>query len=406
MEEVVVIGLGYVGLPLALLAAKKGFKVTGFDINKDKINNLSSGVCEIPGIIDKDLIELQDSGVLKFTKKLSKFISPTIFVIAVPTPLDLRRNPDLSYLEEACLSISKVISNGSLVITESTSYIGTLSEFIKPLIEKFTTASDLHFAVAPERIDPGNEHWDLSNTPRVVGGISKKSVHLASHFYSSFCKKVIQVSSPEVAEAAKLLENTFRQVNIALVNEISVLTRSINISMHEVVDAASSKPFGFMEFRPGIGVGGHCIPVDPVYLGYSGDKNNVKMDLVKLSNLKNQNQVKYVSNYISTYFKGNLNGKKIQIVGISYKKNISDTRESPAIELINELRKLGAKVFWHDPIVKSFMGEKSEDLRLDIDLGIVITQHKIINFQSWSDIKFKILDLSPGDHVLGLPKFF
>jgi UDP-N-acetyl-D-glucosamine dehydrogenase len=406
MNQVIIFGLGYVGLPLAVIAAKNGYQVTGFDINETKVEELKIGVSEISDITEYELLDLQEKGYLKFVNSLPKFRDSSIFVIAVPTPLDSNRDPDLSYLKEACLKISEVISDGSLVITESTSYVGTLTEFIKPIIEKFSNAKGLHFAVAPERIDPGNRNWNLANTPRVIGGFTNRCAELAINFYHAFCKEVIKVSSPEVAETTKLLENTFRQVNIALVNEIAYLTKSINISMHEVVDAAATKPFGFMEFRPGIGVGGHCIPVDPVYLSYSGDKNNVEMGLVKLSNLKNQKQINYVLNSIVSDFKGSVIGKKIQIVGIAYKKNISDTRESPALELLNELRKLGASVTWHDPVVQEFKGEKSQSLQLDLDIGLIITPHDAIDFHIWSDNKFKVLDFSSGKQILGLPKFF
>jgi UDP-N-acetyl-D-glucosamine dehydrogenase len=406
MNEIIVIGLGYVGLPLAVTAAKNGYQVTGFDINVTKVKKLKIGVSEISDITEYDLLDLQEKGYLKLVNSLPNFTDPSIFVIAVPTPLDGNRDPDLSYLKDACLKISEVISDGSLVINESTSYVGTLTEFIKPIIEKFSKAMGLHFAVAPERIDPGNRIWNLANTPRVIGGIANCCTELAINFYHTFCKEVIKVSSPEVAETTKLLENTFRQVNIALINEIAYLTKSFNISMHEVVDAAATKPFGFMAFRPGIGVGGHCIPVDPVYLTYSGDKNNVEMELVKLSNLKNQKQIHYVLNSVISEFNGCLIGKKIQIVGIAYKKNISDTRESPALELLNELRKLGALVTWHDPVVQEFKGEKSQDLQLDLDIGMIITPHDAIDFHIWGDNKFKVLDFSSGQQILGLPKFF
>ena len=406
MNKVIVFGLGYVGLPLAVTASKHGYKVTGFDTNTDKIYNLKNGVVDIAGITEIEIDILQKSGNLNFVDTLSKFTTPAIFVIAVPTPLDYKRDPDMTYLEAACIKISEVISDGSLVITESTSYIGTLTEFIQPLIEKLSNANHLHFAVAPERIDPGNNHWNLANTPRVIGGITSECAKLAIDFYSVFCDQVIQVSSPEVAEAAKLLENTFRQVNIALVNEIASFTKLINISMNEVVDAAATKPFGFMEFRPGIGVGGHCIPVDPVYLTYSGDKKNLSLDLVKLSNLKNQNQVKYIVNFIISYFKGEISGKRIQIVGITYKKNVPDMRESPAVDLMKNLRELGATVIWHDPLVEEYQGEKSEDLLLQIDLGLIITPHEQINFQIWSELNSKVLDFSAGKQILSFPKFF
>lgn len=406
MNEIIVLGLGYVGLPLAVTAAKNGYKVTGFDTNETKIEELKIGISEILEIQGQELIDLQEKGYLKFVNILPKFREPSIFVIAVPTPLDDNRDPDMGYLKTACLKISEVISDNSLVVTESTSYVGTLTEFIKPTIEKFSNAEGLHFAVAPERIDPGNKNWNLVNTPRVVGGLTDCCSELAINFYETFCKEVIKVSSPEVAETTKLLENTFRQVNIALVNEIAYFAKSIDISMHEVVDAAATKPFGFMEFRPGIGVGGHCIPVDPVYLSYSGEKNNIQMELVKLSNLKNKKQVNYILNSIVSELKGSVKGKRIQLVGIAFKKNITDTRESPALELLKELRKLGASVVWHDPLVREFLGEKSQNLQLDLDLGLIIAPHDDINFNIWSDIKFKVLDFSSGQQILNLPKFF
>lgn len=406
MNNVIVIGLGYVGLPLAVIAARNGFKVIGFDIDESKIRKLKNGFSNLESYTEDELIDLQNKGNLSFVNQLPKPTVPSIFVIAVPTPLDENGNPDMSYLSGACMNISEVITDGSLVITESTSYVGTLTEFIKPKIEKFSSAKDLYFAVAPERIDPGNKKWNISNTPRVIGGNTTQSTKLASEFYGAFCEKLIYVSSPEVAEASKLLENTFRQVNIALVNEIATLAKSINISMHEVVTAAATKPFGFMPFRPSIGVGGHCIPIDPVYLSYSGDKNNVDLELVKLSNSKNYNQTKYILEIVKSRLHGNLSGKSIQIVGISYKKNESDTRESPSIRLINELRLLGANVIWHDPIVEAFKGETSQNLNAGIDLGIIVIAHDVIKFDDWHLIQDKVVDFSEGKQILGLPKFF
>lgn len=406
MNDIFIIGLGYVGLPLAVIAAKNGYKVTGFDIDESKVSCLRNGISNLSSFTNDELIYLQNNGNLSFVNSLPKLSTPAIFVIAVPTPLDEKRNPDMSYLRGACMKISEVISDGSIVITESTSYVGTLMEFIKPLIERFSKSRGIHFAVAPERIDPGNDTWNISNTPRVIGGNTIQATKLAADFYSIFCSDIVQVSSPEVAEMAKLLENTFRQVNIALINEIAALAKSVNISMHEVISAAASKPFGFMEFRPSIGVGGHCIPIDPVYLCYSGDKNNIKLELVKLANYKNYNQVNYVLRSIKTYMEGNLSGKIIQLVGISYKRNIADTRESPAIKLMYELRNLGANVIWHDPIVKKFKDEKSNNLQREIDLGIILTPHDDINFDVWSDIKHKLIDFSSGKKILGLSKFF
>ena len=406
MNDVYVIGLGYVGLPIAIQASKSGYKVIGFDVDHSKVEDLKNGICEIPGIIKEDFTNLRGVGSLTFVNELPKSRDESIFIIAVPTPLDLNRNPDLTFLESACAHISKSISDNSIVINESTSYIGTLRSLIKPLIEKVSGAKNLKFAAAPERIDPGNKKWNLKNTPRIIGGISQECVDSAASFYEVFCESILKVSSPEVAEASKLLENTFRQVNIALVNEFALLSKEMNISMNEIISAASTKPFGFMEFHPGLGVGGHCIPVDPVYLSFSASINNIDLELVNLANSINQNQVSYVVNKIKQLFNENCFGKTIQIAGIAYKKNIPDVRESPALDLINKLRNLGAIVLWHDPIVLQYKAEKSMPLIQNIDLGIIITPHDGIDFKIWNQSNLKVLDLSPGNQICNWPKFF
>ena len=404
-DRINIIGLGYVGLPLAINAAKSGYLVTGFDIDKDKIRKLQEGISELSEFESSELLNLQASGNLEFLDLLPKQLKPSIFIIAVPTPLDKERNPDLTMLKSACELISSVIFDGSLVINESTSYIGTLNNLIKPTITSITGLANLDFAVAPERIDPGNKKWDLKSTPRLVAGISERSTKRAIDFYSRFSDHVHPVSMPEVAEAAKLFENTFRQVNIALVNELSQITNSLKIPTHEVIEAASTKPYGFMPFYPSIGVGGHCIPIDPSYLAYSAQSVGVKANFIDLANRVNLSTPYTVAQRIKARLDGDLNGKKIQIAGISYKPNVADMRESPVIDLMKELSKLGAIISWHDPLVKEWGGHHSIALDIELDLGIITTPHDSIDFTIWQESGIGILDLSANTKNYGWPKF-
>lgn len=405
MDEVIVVGLGYVGLPVAVEASKNGYRVTGFDIDNRKVQNLKKGICKVPGITSEELIKLQENSSLSFVSEPPKNRTSCIFIIAVPTPLDVSQNPDLSFIENACLTISQCIGDNSLVINESTSFIGTLRQLIRPLIEKKSSAVNLYFAVAPERIDPGNIIWNINNTPRVIGGLSIEACELARSFYSKFCHNLISVSSPEVAEASKLLENSFRQVNIALINEFSKLSSAYNFSTSEVVKAASSKPYGFMPFYPSIGVGGHCIPIDPTYLIYSANQVGQEAGIIALANEINNSRPEKVVALIKEVLNGELKGKVIQVAGISYKPNISDLRESPAIRLIKELEKNGANVLWCDPILKSFEGKNSQPLSSQVDLGLIVTPHDLIDFTIWRESNTQVLDLSANSVNYGWPKF-
>jgi UDP-N-acetyl-D-glucosamine dehydrogenase len=404
-KDVVVVGLGYVGLPLLVNAAKSGYKVFGFDINLEKIAQLKLGNTTIPEIKKRDLLGLQKTGKINFTSTLPQLDQPSIFVIAVPTPLDRNRNPDLNMLTDACDLISEVIVENSLVVNESTSYIGTLRDLIKPRIDSASCVSNIMYAVAPERIDPGNLKWKLNNTTRVISGLDNATSKVTKKFYSKFCKKIYIASEPEVAEAAKLFENSFRQVNIALVNELSIISNRYGFSAHEVLNAASTKPFGFMSFYPSIGVGGHCIPVDPSYLAYSAELVGTDSKLIKLANQTNAEMPKNLAHRLSEYLDGSISGKKIQIAGIAYKPNVPDLRESPAIDLLNELKKLGAIVSWHDPLVNEYNGDFSSELNSNIDLGLIVTPHESINFSKWQGSKLKVLDLSANGKNYGWDKF-
>jgi UDP-N-acetyl-D-glucosamine dehydrogenase len=403
--NITVVGQGYVGLPIAIKAAEIGFNVVGLDSDVEKVTNLKSGFTDLPEIDQKILLELQARGKLKFISKLDTKVKTDIFIIAVPTPLDLNHNPDLSMLEKACLTISQFIQPNSLVINESTSYIGTLRNFVKFKIEQNCRIDNIEYAVAPERIDPSNSNWNITNTPRIVSGLTDNATKRAFDFYRNFCKTVYKVSTPEVAEAAKLFENTFRLVNISLVNELSELASILNFSMHEVISAAATKPFGFMPFYPGIGIGGHCIPVDPTYLNFSAKNVGLESNFINLANRINLFMPEQISKRIQNELGGNLKKKRIQIAGISYKPNVADLRESPALTLIQKLRDLGAEVSWFDPLVKEFNSEKSIPLMVDIDLGIIVTPHNEIDFSTWKLSGTRVIDLSSNPRSYGWPKF-
>jgi UDP-N-acetyl-D-glucosamine dehydrogenase len=401
--KVAVIGQGYVGLTLAVGAAKSGLEVIGIDIDEDLISNLIIGNSKVPGVSNSVLSDLIKSKKYLPTSDFNNMNSSKVVVIAVPTPVDINRNPDLSFIIEASKSISKYLTSPALIINESTSYPGTLRNLIQSTIEETSTVK-FEYAAAPERVDPANEEWQLSNTTRVVSGLTEIATERAIEFYSFFCSSIYRASSPEVAEAAKLFENTFRQVNIALVNEFSEIMSKLGISANEVVNAASSKPFGFMKFLPSIGVGGHCIPVDPEYLTYFAKSLGAHSKLTETANMLNLNRPRQVGNIIKNQLGTNFIGSQIQIVGIAYKTGVSDMRESPAIELISTLRGFGAKVKWHDPIVRNWKGEVSMPLDPDVNLGLIVTPHDEIDFSVWSKSGTKVLDLSVGSKNLGWPK--
>ena len=403
--DVVVLGLGYVGLPLAVHAAESGYKVFGFDIDQHKIKDLQKNHTSSTEITSNQLKILQASGKLIISNELPPVVSSAIFVIAVPTPLDSNHNPQLDMLKSACKYVASVVNEGSLVINESTSYIGTLRNLIKPLIDKNSGKSQVKYAVAPERIDPGNKIWNLANTPRIVAGLDHESTSAAVNFYSKFCQKVHQVSSPEVAEASKLLENTFRQINIAMINEFSTISEKLGFSANEVVGASSTKPFGFMPFYPSIGVGGHCIPVDPTYLSYSAKNTGLEFKFINLANEINRSMPKEVTDRIKLKFSGDLSNKKIQIAGIAYKPNTSDLRESPALELIGLLRNQGASVSWFDPLVKVHNGELSQPNLTNCDLGLIVTPHDQMDFSIWKISGTLVFDLSSNTKNYGWAKF-
>lgn len=365
--KVAIIGQGYVGASLGLAASSAGHIVYGIEENLNRIRELQSYPYSIGN--SSEVISEVD-----------------VIVITVPTPIFSDGSPNLTYLERACTQITEFAKAKTLIVNESTSYPGTLRYFIKPRIGEI-----FYYASAPERVDPGNLDWNINNTPRVIGALDQVSLDLATNFYETFTSEIQIVSSAEVAEASKILENTFRQVNIALVNELAAVTKSLGISAHEVVEAANTKPFGFMKFLPSVGVGGHCIPVDPYYLVALARKNNVSVKLVETANNINKSVPLQLAKKINEEFQ--IAGKKIQIAGLAYKANIRDIRESPSVELMLELRKLGAKVIWNDDIIQFYDREITEPIQ-DADLGIICTHHKNMNFTEWDRGKVKVLDLS------------
>ena len=402
--KISIIGQGYVGLTISIGAANAGHEVIGFDINRELIQNLINGLTFVPGISKDTLLELQSSRRLIFSNKKTDFSDSEVVIIAVPTPLTNTGDPDLGFLSSAALMVAENLRANSLIINESTSYPGTLRNLIKPIFDS-NSEYQFEFASAPERVDPGNFKWELKNTPRVISGLTGTATEKAANLYKSFCDNVVIVSSPEVAEAAKLFENTFRQVNIALVNEFAQIAHALKFSSQEAITAAATKPFGFMSFYPSIGVGGHCIPVDPSYLSYAAKNVGIKTEFINIANQINLNMVSYVVDRIKREMSNSIKGLRIQIAGISYKSNISDLRESPALNLISELEKFGASVQWFDPLVDLELQGRSDDLVTDIDLGLIVTPHAVIDFSIWKKANVKVLDLSADSKNYGWPKF-
>ena len=368
--RVAIIGQGYVGLTIAVGAAGAGHSVVGLDVNQALVADLKAGKSHIEGVSDADIAGFASQGTYSATTDATELEGCAVIVIAVPTPLDESRNPDLSYVHAAAQLISEQVKTPALIINESTSYPGTLRNEIAARI----SGVDHMYASSPERVDPGNTNWGTKNTPRLIGGLTPAAVVKAKEFYSTFCDTIIEVSSPEVAEAAKIFENTFRQVNIALVNEFAQIADALGISGREVIDAAATKPYGFMEFNPGPGVGGHCIPVDPSYLAHVANQVGVPATFIKRANEVNLAMPAYVVKRVVAGSGGSVKAKKVVVVGVSYKSNVADTRETPAAAVIDLLRKEGATVTWHDDLVKNWRGEVSSAIA-GADIAVLVTKH-------------------------------
>ena len=386
--KISIIGQGYVGLPLAIAAANSNFEVEGLDVDLGRIQKINSGTCEV--ISDVEKISLQ--AVIKQQKyccsnDFSKVSKSQIVVVCVPTPLNNQDLPDLSFLIAAIKQFGKYLQRDTLVIIESTVAPGTTTDVLLPLLlqESQLKNDELDLAYSPERIDPLNLTWNISNTPKLVSGATTKSLRRAVEFYSDFINVVVPVQSVKVAETAKLLENSFRLVNISFINEIAVFCQKFGIEVNDVIQAASTKPYGFMPFYPGLGVGGHCIPVDPVYLSEKAKELDVPMRMIDAAQQINKKRPQYfVEQSIEKI--GDLTDKRILVLGLAYKPNVSDTRETPTEPLIKGLREQGAIVAWHDDLVGDWNGEKSVDLGTNYDLAILATPHDYFDLSKLGNV--------------------
>ncbi|MBA2877227.1 UDP-N-acetyl-D-glucosamine dehydrogenase [Anoxybacillus kamchatkensis] len=390
-----VVGLGYVGLPLAVEKAKAGYKVIGFDIQQKRVDMVNSGVNYIGDVVDKELAEMVESGRFMATTDYSLIRQVDAVAICVPTPLDRYQQPDTSYVESSGKEISKYLHKGMLVVLESTTYPGTTEEVLKPILEStgLTCGEDFFLAYSPERVDPGNKFYNTKNTPKVVGGVTPTCTAVAGELYKNVLEGDVHlVSSPAVAEMEKILENTFRHINIALANEMAILCNRMGIDVWEVIDAAATKPYGFMAFYPGPGLGGHCIPIDPFYLTWKAREYNYHTRLIELAGEINNSMPEFVINrcmQVLNEEKKALNGAKVVVLGLAYKKDIDDVRESPALEILDLLDKAGANWIAVDPFVKEFKFngeviqpvELTKELLQSADLVLITTDHSTFDYE-------------------------
>ena len=390
-----VVGLGYVGLPLAVEKAKAGYNVIGFDVQEKRVGQVNEGINYIGDVVDEELAEYVEKKQLTATTDYSRIADVDAVAICVPTPLDIYRQPDTSYVESSSQEIAKHLHSGMLVVLESTTYPGTTLEILKPILEATgrVCGEDLFIAYSPERVDPGNKIYNTKNTPKVVGGITPSCTAVASAMYRNVLEgEVHEVSSPSVAEMEKILENTFRNINIALANEMAILCNKMDIDVWEVIDAAATKPYGFMPFYPGPGLGGHCIPIDPFYLTWKAREFDYHTRLIETAGEINNSMPDFVIDrcmQILNKDKKALNGARVVVLGVAYKKDIEDVRESPVLPILNQLEEAGADWIVADPHVKSFKLSEtvSETVALDVellesaDLVLLATDHSSFDYE-------------------------
>ena len=388
---VAVVGLGYVGLPLAVEKAKAGYKTIGFDVQDSKVDMVNQGINYIGDVVDSELKELVEKGMLSATTDFS-FVKDVDFIaIAVPTPLDEYQQPDISYVRDSTMAVAKYLRKGSMVVLESTTYPGTTEELMLPLLEQgsgLRCGEDFYLAFSPERVDPGNLIYQTKNTPKVVGGVGKDATEVIAAMYRNVLEgDIFEASSPKIAEMEKILENTYRNVNIGLINELAMLCNKMNINIWEVIEAAKTKPFGFIPFYPGPGLGGHCIPLDPYYLSWKAREFGFHTSMIEASMMVNDRMPEYTverAGKILNRFKKALNGAKVLILGVAYKGDIDDYRESPALRVIEHFEKVGSEVEYYDPYVceyrekghirKSIPGLTAENVH-QADIVVITTNH-------------------------------
>lgn len=392
-----VVGLGYVGLPLAVEKAKAGFRTIGFDVQSSKVDMVNQGHNYIGDVVDNDLSALVKEGKLSATTDFS-FIKDVDFVaICVPTPLDIHQEPDISYVKSSAEAISRHLTKNTMVVLESTTYPGTTEELVKPILEEgsgLKCGEDFYLGFSPERVDPGNLIYKTKNTPKVVGGIGEDAAEVISAMYSAVLEgEIYTVSSPAVAEMEKILENTYRNINIGLINELGRLCHEMGISIWEVIDAAKTKPYGFQAFYPGPGLGGHCIPLDPYYLTWKAREYGFHTTLIENSMVINDGQPAYCVDramHILNRHKKAINGARVLVLGVAYKQDIDDYRESPAIRVIDELNKVGAAVDYYDPWVPEYrehgqvvkgLSEISPEIVAEYDLVMITTAHTNVDYE-------------------------
>ncbi|HEY7289955.1 MAG TPA: nucleotide sugar dehydrogenase [Vicinamibacterales bacterium] len=391
--KVGVIGLGYVGLPLAVEFARQGFPVTGFDVDEKKADAINSGRSYIPDVSEADVAASVKAGKLRGTANMSELADMDVIDIAVPTPLRKTRDPDLSYVVKAVEACAATLQRGQLIVLESTTYPGTTDEVVQPMLEANGLRADADFflAFSPERVDPGNLQFHTRNIPKIVGGVGDASTEVAAALYASAVERVVPVSSTRVAEMVKLLENTFRAVNIGLVNEIALMSHKMNIDVWEVIDAAKTKPFGFMPFYPGPGLGGHCIPIDPFYLSWKARQSGFECRFIELAGHVNSSMPDYVVERVAEALntvRKPINGSKVLLVGVAYKKDVNDMRESPALDVLELLVRRGAQISYTDPWVPELKHDKrtlkSVDLATAIkdkvDCAVICTDHSQFDY--------------------------
>ena len=394
--KVAVVGLGYVGLPLAVEKAKAGFKTIGFDVQKAKVDLVNSGTNYIGDVVDDDLKEIVGNGMLQATNDFS-FVKDVDFIaICVPTPLDRHQQPDISYVRASAEEIAKHMTKGTMVVLESTTYPGTTEELIKPILESsgLKCGEDFYLGFSPERVDPGNKQFKTKNTPKVVGAIGDNAREVIAAMYRAVLDgDVYEVSSPAIAEMEKILENTYRNVNIGLVNELAILCNKMGISLWEVIDAAKTKPYGFQAFYPGPGLGGHCIPLDPYYLSWKAREFGFHTSMIESSMMINDKMPEYCVDRamkILNKKKKALNGSKVLVLGVAYKQDIDDYRESPAIHVINILKKNGADVEYYDPYIKAYkyngevfegLGSIDDESVSKYDLVVITCAHTNVDYE-------------------------
>ena len=391
--KVAVIGLGYVGLPLAVEFARSGFPVIGIEIDPRKAEAINNAKSYVEDISDEELRQVVEKGLLRATTDYSAIRDADAIIITVPTPLSKTKDPDLSFIMGAIENMKPYLRKGHIIVLESTTYPGTTDEVVKPELEKtgLKVGEDIFLAFSPERINPGDKKWKFKNTPKVLGGVDPVSTEVAAALYNEVLDHLHVVSSAKVAETAKLLENTFRAINIALVNELAIMCNLLDIDVWEVIDAAATKPFGFMKFTPGPGIGGHCIPIDPLYLSWKLKTLNYNARMIEVASEINTNMPRYVVSRIQDILNDeekSVKGSRILVIGVAYKKDVSDTRESPALDVIALLEEKGAHVDYHDPHVPQLqIGEKSyrsidltPEALQNYDIVAITTDHSSVDW--------------------------